>query len=164
MATPKKPGGVLKLPLERIAELLTDIAMRAPGETQADIAKRYGISERTVQRLKAEEQANPALADLVRQKKAEMAQSEQGWRQVRLRFLRKSIEKLGKLVDEATSAQIREVAGAIKIVGELEAVTMALGDEDGEQPSGNRQGAPPEAHAGAAGRDSSGPTAQAGVH
>lgn len=163
MPAPKKTGGP-KLSLDRIAEMLTDLAMRAPGETQGDIAKRYGISERTLQRLKGDEQTNPALAALVRQKKAEMAQSEQGWRQVRLRFLRKSIEKLGRLVEEATSAQIREVAGAIKIVGELEAVTLALGDEDGEQPSGNRQGSAPEAHAGTAGRDPSSPAAQAGVH
>jgi hypothetical protein len=133
--------------------MLAELEMRAPGETEADIAKRYGISEKTLQRTKARAHADAALAEAVRQKKAEFAQSAQGWRQVRIRFLRKSIAKLGQLVDEATVSQIREVAGAIKIVGELEAVTQALGDEDGEQPSGTRQGSTTKEVEGEAGRD-----------
>ncbi len=158
MAKPKGTTGI-RLSLERCAEMLVEIDQRAPGETQADIAKRYGISEKTLERTKAKQASDPSLSELVRQKKSELAQSNQGWRLVRIRFLRKSIEKLGKLVEEATSAQIREVAGAIKIVGELEAVTRALGDDDGEQPGGNRQSHPAEAHAGAAGGDKgSGPS------
>jgi hypothetical protein len=137
-------GGALKLTVERKADLLADVEYRAPGETPEDICKRYGVSLKTLQRARAQCATDVALSDLVRKKKSDRAR---GWRDNRLRFLRNAIDKLDSLVSAATGEQIREVAGAIKIVGDLESLSRALGveDDNGKQPGGAGASEAPQA-------------------
>jgi len=132
-----------QLSREQVAELLAEVALHAPHETPADICKRYGISEKTLQRWKKRAGADKELSAAVLQNKRVVAE---GLRDTRIKFLRNSIEKLGQLVQASGVENMRDVSGAIKIVGDLNAVSHALGIDDEQQPVANRQGPiPPEA-------------------
>jgi hypothetical protein len=70
-----------------------------------------------------------------------MEQEELEWGGQRRAFLAEGIKKLRELVGAATPAQIHEVAGAVKIVGELQITSEALGvgvrsDQQGAAPEG----------------------------
>jgi hypothetical protein len=163
MAERKGSAVNAKLAPERVAELLADVDFRPPGEMPEDVCKRYDVSLRTLTRYRNQEAADPVLAELVRKKKLERAK---GWRDSRLRFLRNAINRLDTLVANATGEQIREVAGAIKIVGDLESLSQALSfqdDEDGQQSRGDRSGQAPAADA-RRGAGATGNTAEPPVH
>lgn len=85
---------------------------------------------------------NPALAEAVSQKRAAL---DAGWANERRTFLKAGLAKLNELVALAGVDQIRDVAGALKIVGDLELVTNALGEQPSpprpsEAPSGDAPG------------------------
>lgn len=149
--SPKSPT----LPKERAAQLVSESDCKAPGETDEDICKRFGVSTKTLERWRKRLAADPEWSSVVERKKLEASK---GWEQERLRFLRDSIRKMGKLVQEATVADLRQVAGAIKIVGDLHSLSRALGtdQDDVEQPGGAGKG--PRA-ATPAGRDGGAPSA-----
>lgn len=103
-----------------------------------EAAARWNVSVRTVERHRAKAVATP-LADgslsAVVAKNLEVTAGE--WRDVAVEFLRKGIAKLGALIDQAGKEQIRDVAGAVKIVGELQVVREALGvDQPGAAAEG----------------------------
>lgn len=123
--------------IERAAIILVDAF--ALGDATA--AAKWKISKRTVERYRARMATDTQLSALVAEKKKA---AEADWSASRVRFLRKAIAKLETLVDMATPEQIREVAGAIKIVGELEVVSSTL---DGEQPGTDSAGTAASAHA-----------------
>ena len=79
-------------------------------------ADRYGVSARTVWRYRARAQTDPKLAALVSKRLASLGED---WARESSAFLLGAIAKLSTLIDQATVEQIHEVAGAIKIVGEL---------------------------------------------
>lgn len=124
---------------ERAAEAIVT-ALSVGDRTAAD---RLNISDRTLRRHRARMATDPALAALVREKvKAEAGQ----WRAARLGFLRVALAKLKGLVEEAKVDQMRDVVGAIKIVGELQVATEALGtDPEARTPEAGTDG-DPEAH------------------
>lgn len=127
-----------QLSKDEVTELLSDDAFKAPGETTEDVCKRYGVSTKSLQRWKKRVAADSALSAEVANKKAGRAQ---GWKDSRIRFLRNAIDKLEQLVAKADVTQMRDVAGAIKIVGDLEGMASALGVEsDVEQPVRNQPG------------------------
>lgn len=125
------------LNLERVAVIVVDAF--ALGDATA--AAKWKISKRTVERYRARMATDRELSRLVTEKKKAV---EADWSAARIRFLRRSIAKLEELVDKAGADQIREVAGAIKIVGELEVVSGTL---NGEQPGIDSAGAAAPAHA-----------------
>ena len=112
-------------------------------------AKRHGISPRSVQRYRALAKSDDRLTGAVAAKKKAV---DDDWRDSAVQFMRTSIAKLEELVAAAGPDQIREVAGAIKIVGELNVAKDVLG---GEQPRSDSAGAPHAAHAGRGDEDSS---------
>ena len=90
-------------------------------------AKRHSISEKTVQRYRARLAEDPELSDLVA---AKGRAAENGWHFARARFLRRSLNKLEKLVQAATVDHFEQITEAIKAVGELDVAREALGVGD----------------------------------
>lgn len=95
-------------------------------------AKKHQLSRRTIQRYRQWMRADPELAGLVEEKRSHVEVELAG---IRVSFLRKAIQELEKRITSPT-ATIHEIAGAVKIVGELHQVSEALADErsDGEDP------------------------------
>jgi hypothetical protein len=89
-------------------------------------ANECGIAIRTLERYRAQTRTDRTLADRVAAKKAELDKSSKDWAPVAMATLRSMVEKLDSLVQQADKTQIREVAGAIKIVGDLELVRSHL--------------------------------------
>lgn len=118
---------------DRTVRIVIDAA-----EMSDKLASEYwNVGERTIQRYRQMVATDPALANLYEEKrKTASAVHEEAWKSTRLRFLRKSVAKLEQLVDQADVKQIRVVAGAIKIVGDLHNENTALGalDERAEDP------------------------------
>lgn len=106
---------------DRAVKILVDAL--AVGDEQA--AARWGVCTKTLQRYRARLANDPELARAV---KATSQKLDAEWRTARRTFLRAGIRKLQELVDLAGVDKIREVAGAIKIVGDLE-ITSGVLDE-----------------------------------
>lgn len=122
---------------EHAARVLVD-ALTMGDRTAAD---RNKVSEKTVQRYRARMREDPALAELV-QKKGRTA--EHGWHFARARFLRRTLEKLDKMVQKAKPEDMPNVIEALKAAGDLDLASEALG-------VGSRagdQGSPPAEDAG----------------
>jgi len=135
-----------RVDLDRAASVLLDAWM--VGDRKA--AERWECSERTVQNYRTRMASDPKLAELFAAKKKT---NEGDWKSVRRHFLQTAIGKLALLVENATQDQIREVAGAIKIIGDLEVVTEALSPSEAprvveSERNPTSRGAPP--HAGVA--------------
>lgn len=90
----------------------------------AAAATKWKVSLRTVARYRARASAEPGLAQLVREKQTEDART---LSELRVAYMRDALEAMrGKL----ESASLFEVAGSIKIVGELHQVAEALAEDD----------------------------------
>jgi hypothetical protein len=86
-------------------------------------ARKWSISIRSVQRYRAIARATPALAALVAEKNAEVSHD---LATLRVAFLRDALEALR---EKLPTGSLYEVAGAIKIVGELHQTAMMVDDE-----------------------------------
>ena len=86
---------------------------------------RWKVSARTLYRYRSRLHADPVLAAAVKHKRDAM---DGEWRSARRTFLRSAIAKLQALIENASEERIRDIAGAIKIVGDLEVVSGALGE------------------------------------
>jgi len=119
---------------DRAALILVD-AM-ALGDRSA--SRKWGVSTRTVERYRARMSSDPALADLVREKKRG---TERELAEMRIAFMR---EALSVLSEKIRSANVRSVAGALKIVGELHQTSMVIEgpveSADPEDPSAPEDG------------------------
>lgn len=144
-----------KLRQERTAHILADAAVLGDQLT----AKRWGITPRTVQNYKRLLGKNEALTDLYRKK---LAVYEKQWGDEGLRFLRRAIAKLDELIAQAGVEHIHQVAGAIKIVGDLGNARELLngGQRDGAPEPGEE--VPPTA--GGGGGSSSAKVPKAGIN
>lgn len=89
-------------------------------------AEHWKVSERTIRNYRERLAGDPELAGAFQQKRAEL---ERDWRQARRRALRSGITRLEQLIQEAGVKQLRDVAGAVKILGDLEVVAGVLDDE-----------------------------------
>ena len=113
---------------ERAIQILVDAA--AVGDETA--CAHWKVSGKTLQRYRKRLADDPELSRAVRMKSQEL---DREWRTARRRFLRRAIGKLEALVEQATVGQMRDVTGAIKILGELEITAGMVADEpDPAQP------------------------------
>lgn len=104
-----------------------------------EVAARWSVSTETIRNYRKLEQEDEAFAAAVARKTQYLASE---WRDVAIQFLRTGLRKLENLVTEAKSEpqQIRAVAGAIKVVGELQIVKAAL---SGQHTFGSGEGPAP---------------------
>lgn len=127
---------------ERASRILLDAMLYGDGTAAA----KWKVSERTVRNHRARLETDGDFAALFLKRKTA---ADSDWRVVRLHFLRKSIAKLETLVDAATTpASIRDVAEAIRVIGELQLASDVLGEEPrtGDAPArnGGPEGTPPD--------------------
>lgn len=140
-----------RVQLERAATIVAECSML----TVPEVAERHDVSRETVRNYLRREAADEAFADLCAKKRLTVAQElqrrEADWLDEAVRCLRSSFKKLEQLVTDAKAEKgsIREVAGAIKIVGELQVVREAL--RGGQQPRSSGKGSTPPSDAGVAG-------------
>lgn len=92
-----------------------------------EAAKAFGVSVRTIWRWKAAVKADSRLTEVVRAKKKEIAES----LDERLRScFGAAIGKLEELIATADPSQIRDVAGAMKLVGDQINTRAVVGIRD----------------------------------
>jgi hypothetical protein len=139
-AAPRQEGGqepeevaVTAVDLERVAEILVDAYAIGDGPA----ARKWMTSKRTIQRYRARVKTDADLAALVLQKRGE---TEEELSVLRVQFLRRALVVLERKIKKR-SATVHEVAGAVKIVGELHQVAEVL-DAGDDEPDPDAQGAP----------------------
>lgn len=113
-------------------ELAAKVLALAAKAGDAKAAKHFGISVRSVKRYRAKMLADTELAQVVTLKVSEFEAHSKGWAEEAAAFMSQAIKKLGQLVAEAKPEQMRDVVGAIKIVGELDITRTVMGSD--EQP------------------------------
>lgn len=144
--------------MARLSEVQLERAATIVAETTAftipEVAQRNRVTGQTVRNYLKREQRDEAFAARCAKKRsallAELERQKHDWADDAVRCLRRSFQKLEELIDQAKPDKgvIREIAGAVKIVGELQVVRTAL---SGEQSRSNHEGsAAPEGaeHAG----------------
>lgn len=97
------------------------------GDRQA--AANHRITERTLRNYRARLEGDPELSRAFRVK-AEA--DEASWGVERAATLALGMRKLRELISNASQEQMRDVVGAIKILGELDVAAGVLGSERGE--------------------------------
>lgn len=130
---------------DRAGRILVDAVLL--GEQTA--CDKWQISRKTLSRYRERLADDPKLSAVVQQKKRLI---DDGWQREASDLLKKTLTKLGQLVDNATQEQIREVVGVAKVVGDLVITQTAIGSDesesepesDGIESSGNRSGQAPE--------------------
>lgn len=120
MATPK-------LDRDKAIRILIDAA-RLGNRKACELHK---ITERTLWNYRSRFEGDPALSEAFRVKnKAE----DLTWKAARRSALTKGIQKLEALIDGALPDQIRDVANAVKVLGELEITQGVLDGSGDDQP------------------------------
>lgn len=125
---------------ERIARIVAEADL-APVSTE--VAKRHGISYRSLMRYQERARSDASLAALVAQEKAALGED---WRRDAIEFIRTAFRRLTELSKEAKVENIRAIAGAVKVTGELLTVREVLGD--GKHAGADREGPAPSEAAG----------------
>jgi hypothetical protein len=127
-------------------ELAAKVLALAAKAGDEEAAKHFGISTRSIKRYRARlVEGDSQLAEAVNQKTAQLDQHARHWAEDAASFMSLAIRKLGQLVGQAGPKQMRDVTGAIKIVGELDITRKVLGDE---QPGAGAEGPAAQANAG----------------
>lgn len=126
----RKQKGHIRLTDEQATSMLAESAII--GVPAA--ARRYEVDERTVFAWRKRLEASPDAQAKIAAKREKL---EREWSDVAIRFLRKAVAKLEALVEQATPENIREVAGAIKVVGELGIARDVFPPANGQQPRTN---------------------------
>lgn len=101
--------------------LLDAIAL---GDTAA--AKKWGCHRRTIEGYRARVKTDEQLAGLLAEKRRE---AETDLANLRVRFLRRALKVLEVKI-QAEGATVYEIAGAVKIVGDLHQVALTLGEDE----------------------------------
>lgn len=91
-------------------------------------ARKWGCSERSVRRFRQAMGKDPELTALVR---GHMAEAQHDLAVLRVSFLR---DALVAMKNKFADASLEEIASAMKVVGELHQVAMAVGDERPDSP------------------------------
>ena len=125
----------------RVALILADASVLGDEMT----AKKWGVSRRTVKRYRALAKRDSAIGQLTRERQTEDIVS---LSIMRVEYMRAALEAMRSKLDAAT---LYEVAGSMKIVGELHTVAEAMAEQDDDdviEPRG-RSGEAEEAASGA---------------
>ena len=112
-----------------------------------EACKLHGISTATIYRYREKLRGSP---DLIEAEKRKSAQLNREYNMQRAHFLAEGFAKLRSLIHEADGTQIRDVAGALKIAGELHTTAALISDEQQDeqrparrnQPAGPAEGSP----------------------
>ena len=130
--------------------------------SDAQAAKQYGISVRTLANYRARLHSDPVLAELFETKRSEL-QAE--WKQEALGALRRGLTTMTTLMERLLEnegppekGQLFEVTGAVKVLGELLTMKEALGDV---APSAGEDREPEEAEEEGSGEEGGGSGARA---
>jgi hypothetical protein len=85
-------------------------------------ASHFGVTERTVQRYRsiAKSGQNVALSEALENKKAELNAVRGDWTVEAVATMTTLVRKVGELAEKATLSNLRDLVGAIKILGELD--------------------------------------------
>jgi len=113
-----------------MAAILAEAALGSDGQT----AKRHGICRKTLCNWRKRLGTDEEFASEFSRKKALL---EVNWGDEAVKALGRMIRKLDDLVQQAGPEKIHEVAGAVKIVGELEVVRGMV--SSGKQSGASRQ-------------------------
>lgn len=124
-----------RVDVERASGILAEAAIH--GDALA--AKRAGVSTQTVYRYRKRQAVDPRLSELVEKKKQLLVEQ---WEPGAIRYMVKLQAKLEELLDEATIENLRDLAGSMKITGELLVAHGVLG---GKQSGTDRESPAPEA-------------------
>lgn len=118
-----KPKTGARLGPEQKAKIVAD-AMEMSNKRAAEFWK---ISVRTVERYVAESNKSPELTDMVAKKLiVSAATSDERWKAERVEFLRFMVRKMTDVFTKCDESNLREMIGAVKIVGELHSFAGAL--------------------------------------
>ena len=125
---------------ERAAMILADASVMG----DAAAAAKWDVSDKTVRNYRARASNNPDFAALYRKKQLSISSA---WSEDAGRFLGKALAKLEKLVEQADDPKyIHDVAGAIKVVGELriakEVLSEPESDPAGSEPPADQSASP----------------------
>lgn len=119
---------------DRIAWVLLDAIALGDGAA----ARKWNVSRRTVERYRARMREDKELAALVAEKKSD---AEVELSAMRVRFMRRAIDAMERKV-MAGDATVYEIAGAIKVVGELHLVALSVEDDRSSGPDPEAEEAP----------------------
>lgn len=111
---------------ERMAQALS--LARRVGDKEA--ARHYGVHERTIQRWREKAPHDTELSTLVETKRAELDAEIGSWELEVVRTLSVGAVKLRELILGAGQNQMRDVVGAMKILGELDITRKVMVDGD----------------------------------
>lgn len=142
------PSSRNKIPNEVMAQAITEFERTRDWQA---VAKRHGMSEKSLRRGLKRLAHDKLLAALVQEKANEL---DKVWSQEAVEFLALALRKAKELIRKAESVKdIRAVMGAIKIVGDLQTVREALNGQqpDTYQPRPKPTAAPGDAGSGATG-------------
>jgi len=114
---------------ERIARLLVDAILL--GDKTA--AVRHKVSEKTVQRHRKRLTTDAELSEIVQKLGRD---AEHGWHFRRSQFLRRTLDKLDEMVQNAGPDDFEHVIEALRAAGDLDLASEALGLRDRD----NREG------------------------
>ena len=111
---------------DRAARILVDAELFGI-ETTCD---KWQISRRTLERYREKLRDDPGLSQVVAQKKRLV---DEGWQRDACSLVKKTLAKLEALVGAATVENIRDVAGVLKIAGDL-LITQTAIDPTNDEP------------------------------
>lgn len=113
-----------RLDPEHVACVLADAFVLG----DASAARKWRVSKRTVQRYRSVASKDVKLTAAVAAKNAEVQHE---LSTLRVAFLREALQTMREKMKDAT---LYEVAGAVKVVGELHHVALAVSDERPDEP------------------------------
>lgn len=118
-----------KFDRDRALKILLD----AQDMGDAKACKSWKITTQTLRNYRKRLADDPELLQALALKRAEL---EDGWKRERLEALRFGVRRLQELMAKATVKQLRDVAGAVKILGDLQVVSTVLDEQPGADPEG----------------------------
>lgn len=116
---------------DRVSNILVDAFALGDSAT----ARKWRISTRTVKRYRARMKEDPALRAIVVEKNKEVSHD---LATLRVAFLRDGLQALR---DKLPTGSLYEIAGAVKIVGELHQTALMVNDDE-FRPDGESEMAP----------------------